>query len=699
MKCRGVLKAAGTLAALSFCSLNGLAAEPKQASAWTYAGWYGGGMYPSITADPSTEGRLYLTSDVAGMWRSDDRGENWFLINEGLINLNVACSAVAPSNPEVVYAGTSKGLVRSSNAGKTWEDRSHDDLKFKKPHAIKAIAVDYSDPDKVYAGGVSGKIFVSPNGGTKWKEIGSTNDLYGKKAPINYLFITPDGSHLLAGSSAGLAEYDVEKKHWRQLDPAGDGAGYPDAFFERVKRAFFTVSGKRVYWTEDHGRTWKSSNDIPKKEISRIAVTKGKDDKWIFLAGWQDGWKGGVYLSRDSGRSWEDAEKNLEHALDLNPTREWMKSFPRPNFVAIDPFDTEIFYYTDSWGVWRSDDAGKSWKEIIKGAPNMTGSDIAVSEDGTLLVATMDDGILKSGDGGESYKAVIPKADPKAGTMSGHVWRVIPLDGGNFIASASPWHTDRNEIFMGNHVTRDFKRSTKGLPPGYPVKDTFWNRGYPRGLALDSKSGRLYLGLDGDDGGGFYYSEDGGMSWLRPEEQPAFLKIYNGLDVDPETGKIYWAACGDRGGIYSTDAPGNEWKEDFFGQTCFFDLIALPGGVIYASGQEKRPVIYKSKDHGSSWKRLYTFDEGSAAEALAYDSERPEKIFAGVVNWSGEPGGRIYYSPDAGETWQDLSSGLPANSGPAALAVNRKDGMLYALLYAGGIYKRPLSSIYEAGNY
>jgi hypothetical protein len=36
---------------------------------WEFAGWYGGGCFPNIEFDPNVKNRVYLTSDVAGLWR------------------------------------------------------------------------------------------------------------------------------------------------------------------------------------------------------------------------------------------------------------------------------------------------------------------------------------------------------------------------------------------------------------------------------------------------------------------------------------------------------------------------------------------------------------------------------------------------------------------------------------------------------
>ena len=38
-------------------------------ASWEFAGWYGGGCYPNLVLDPHTKGRVYLASDVAGIFR------------------------------------------------------------------------------------------------------------------------------------------------------------------------------------------------------------------------------------------------------------------------------------------------------------------------------------------------------------------------------------------------------------------------------------------------------------------------------------------------------------------------------------------------------------------------------------------------------------------------------------------------------
>ena len=88
---------------------------------WEFAGWYGGGCYPNVEFDPNVKGRVYLVSDVSGIWKSTDSGENWSFMTQGLKNLNVSFVSVAPSNSKIIYAGTAKGLFVWRESINTWE--------------------------------------------------------------------------------------------------------------------------------------------------------------------------------------------------------------------------------------------------------------------------------------------------------------------------------------------------------------------------------------------------------------------------------------------------------------------------------------------------------------------------------------------------------------------------------------------------
>ena len=92
----------------------------KPLTHWEFSGWYGGGCYPAVIVDPNIKGRLYLLSDVAGLWRSDNGGDKWYFVNEGIVNLKTAFLAISPSDSNTLYLGTKVGVMKSTDAGKTW---------------------------------------------------------------------------------------------------------------------------------------------------------------------------------------------------------------------------------------------------------------------------------------------------------------------------------------------------------------------------------------------------------------------------------------------------------------------------------------------------------------------------------------------------------------------------------------------------
>ncbi|MCA9408745.1 MAG: hypothetical protein KC733_08645, partial [Candidatus Omnitrophica bacterium] len=476
---------------------------------WRFAGWMGGGAYPAIVPDPNVEGRLYLSSDVAGIWRSDNRGENWYFINAGLSNLNIPLLAVAPSDSNVLYAGSVTGLMRSDNAGRSWRllDVTAGKITFNKEQNNHAIWVDEVDPKKVYVGTKTGQIFFTRNGGFEWQSMGRDFYPFGQNIPITSLQLNQDGTKLFVSSSIGLKRFDVSEGSWENIFKTP--VKVQDMKLVQNTQTLYIVAENKIGISNDYGATWTYSNTIPKGEITHIDVNRSVDGQIKISAAWRNGWEGGVLLSEDNGSSWQNVEHNLHHDEVGNPSRTWMKGFSRPNDLVWDPFNPDILYFTDTWGVWRSNDNGQSWYEKINGAPNASGSDIKISKDGIIYVATMDQGILKSSDGGLFYEAFVPNAKLFNG-IAGHFWRIILDDESqNILTTVSPWSKDRSEVMICQYKEVSCRIITAGLPPQYPQENTMWTKGYPRALAIDPKNReRIYLGIDGDDGGGLFKSED-----------------------------------------------------------------------------------------------------------------------------------------------------------------------------------------------
>lgn len=153
---------------LALCAaLAVLAARAARAdmNRWTTQGPNGGQM---TTLVYSPDGRtVYAGTAFGGVFASEDDGDTWRPMNEGLGDLHVYSIALDPNNSRIVYAGTLRGAFRSMDGGEHWIGSSKG---MKELTAVFSIAVDPGHPETVLAGTNGDDIFRSTDGGKKWTE-------------------------------------------------------------------------------------------------------------------------------------------------------------------------------------------------------------------------------------------------------------------------------------------------------------------------------------------------------------------------------------------------------------------------------------------------------------------------------------------------------------------------------------------------
>jgi len=684
-----------TLCALLFLSACPGWVSPSRGDVkhWEFAGWYGGGCYPNVEFDPKVKDRLYLVSDVAGIWKSEDSGERWSFMTRGLKNLNVAFVSPAPSDSNVLYAGTGKGLFVWRERDRSWEpcDTYRGEIRFSRPDNHRGIAISQSNPEQICVGTSSGSVFHSMDGGRTWDILGGVKNPFGDKKPITALAYSNSREMLFAASERGLAKYTFETNEWKRVEAGPtrvtdlvQGKGSP--------HRLYAAGQDRLFISEDAGKTWKPSAPVPEGFTYRVSVSDSQRGRLI-AAAWKKDWTGGVVLSRDDGKTWNSSDRKLSPDRS-NPTRVWTGPGSPVTAIKIDPLNDKTLFRTDWWGVWRSDDGGATWEEKIKGAPNVVGSDIVMGAAGNIYVATMDNGLVASSDEGKSYRPLFPVKGYRK-DVNGHIWRVLVFgeNDDTIIATSSPWGEEVNQVILSTDHGMTFKTVRNGLPPKRPKINTLWDRGYPRALAADPQNPKnLYLGMDGDDGGGLYLSRDGGTSWVLSPGQPAAKKIYNGLGVDPlNPAHLYWGACGENGGVYLSKDGGTTWKRVFSTMHWVFDLKIAGNGNVYVAGDNGGPCLYSSTDHGTRWRLVKKFASQGVAEAISIDPRNANRMALSVVQWGGASGGKIFLTEDGGKSWEEITGDLPEGSGAAAMAFGLKNDFLYISRYAGSVYRTNLN--------
>lgn len=649
---------------------------------WEFAGWDGGGCFPNIEIDPNIKGRVYLTSDVAGLWRSDDLGENWRFATAGLQNLNVAALAIAPSDSNVLYAATAGGLYVSRDGATSWSATKNPDqkIKFQRPQSYRPVAVSSTNSQKVCVAPSTGTVFCSDDAGQRWQTLSG-----GQQETLTVIYFDSSSKLLFVGGLSGFQIYDFATKAWSNINT--QLRKLTDLVISsQDSRHLFAAADGKMWFSSDEGQTWQQAAGNTAGDIFRLLIVDSEPTD--ILAAVNQGWSGKVLLSKDYGTTWENVVEHVAADRRANPTRLWASLSGKITSLKSHPKDSNIVFRSDWWGVFRSDDGAKTWNEKISGAPNTVASDIAITSD-SLLVATMDNGLLKSFDQGQTYHSLFP-LDKYESVKAGHVWRVIVPRENKIVATSSPWNEKNNQVIVSDDGGLNFKIVRKGLPAKRPSQNTMWGQGYPRALTVDPQnSDKLYLGIDGDDGGGLFISDDGGLSWARSAGQPDSLRIYNALAVDPtDSQRIFWGACGKGGGVYRSKDGGKTWQRVLSQMSWVFDIVISAHGTIYAAGDYAgAATVFVSHDHGVTWKKLNNPRVKGVAEALAIDPTNEQRIAFSVVQWSAGAPGKIMMSLDGGTHWDDVTFDLPDGAGAAAMAFSSNGEYLYAARYAGSVYR------------
>ncbi len=128
----------------------------------------------SLAIDPENTNVLYTGTDGAGLFKTEDAGENWVAIGGEIWMtkspadefavpgeelhpvLLVSSLAVNPVDTAIIYAGNPSGVFRSADGGQTWEQINTGLTNTE----IKSLSVGSAEPVTVYAGTADGKLFA-----------------------------------------------------------------------------------------------------------------------------------------------------------------------------------------------------------------------------------------------------------------------------------------------------------------------------------------------------------------------------------------------------------------------------------------------------------------------------------------------------------------------------------------------------------
>jgi len=238
-----------------------------------------------------------------------------------------------------------------------------------------------------------------------------------------------------------------------------------------------------------------------------------------------------------------------------------------------------------------------------------------------------------------------------------------------------------------------------------------------RVTAVAGHADQIFTFYFGATGGGVWKTENGGVSWNNISDGYFNTGTIGGIAVAPSDPNVIYVGTGEspvRGvttshgdGVYKSTDGGATWTHIGLEKTSQIAKVVVDpknADIVYVAAQGSpwtataERGIYRSTDGGNTWKRVLFVDENTGASFLTLDPHNPQVLYASMWDhrrkpWtvsSGGPGSGLYKTTDGGETWVELTKGLPDLMGNTAAAVSPANpNRVYAMIEAveGGVFR------------
>ena len=606
------------------------------------------GRIAALAADPTDPNTIYIAAAGGGVWKTSDGGGTWTALTDDQPTDFMGAIAVAPSNPNVVYAGTGEanlgpsklqfhrdniyyglGVLASTDAGATWTLLGTD-VFYRR--TISKIVVDPTDPNTVYAAvgavatnGLPGNtgVWKSTDGGASWVD---TTASISTSAAFSDVAIDPANPQVLYAAAG---------------EPGGDAAN-------------------GVYESTDGGATWLVAGNLPTGasdgHLGRITLALAPSDPQTLYASivasglvdpsiYPTGKLYKMMKTTDGGATW----------TQLTSTPEYFGSYidGEPDFfgdydttLAVDPSNPSVVYAGGGEGGFiRSTNGGASWSSAGS-APHVDHHGIGFDASGRLLVGT---------DGG-IWRQVSPGSTSWS-DLNGNL-AITQFQG----IALHP--TDPNIIYGGTQDNGTIKYT--GNPDlrwtNSDGGDGGFIRADPNNPATVYHTNCYDANTPSLQHSFFRRSSNSGGSWTSHVtgfnlNQPG--NFFPPFVMDPvDSSRLILGTSQ----VYETTNQANNWSP--LGGFVFpdvIDAVAATSDVntAYASSAGR---IFVTFDHGATWSETDPVppQPGLRYEGIAVDPTNPLLAYVVAANFGDVTGGgHVWMTADGGGSWADISGNLP----------------------------------------
>jgi photosystem II stability/assembly factor-like uncharacterized protein len=660
---------------------------------WRNVGPFRGGRVCAVTGVRGRPATFYFGSTGGGVWKTDDAGTTWEPISDrDLSTGSIGAIAVAPSDANVVYAGTGEsqmrgnvaagdGVYRSTDAGKSWLN-----VGLRETQHISRVVVDPRDADTVYVAALGHAwgpnpdrgVYRSRDGGRSWRRVLFVDD----KTGAADLAMDPHNPRVLFA-----ALWQAYRAPW-SIESGGPASG--------------------LYKSTDGGDSWrKLAGGLPGGVVGRIgvAVSGARADRvWAIV----EAADGGLFRSDDGGGQW--LRVSSAHALRQ---RAWYYSW-----IYADPRQPDTVYLPNV-ELNKSIDGGRTF--TVVGPRFSDNHDLWIDpDDSDRMILGNDGGARVSLNGGRTwssednqptsqiYRVATDRRVPYwiYGAQQDKTTIAIPSAAHGSGIGESDWHAvgggecgwvapdprDPEVVYAGGYggeITRYDHRTRQAREiaawpqqiDGQAVRDLRyrWNWNAPI-LVSSHEPHVLYHAAQV-----LLRSPDGGETWeeISPDltrndrskqgysggpigHEITGVEVYDtifALAESPHDRATIWAGSDD-GLVHLTRDGGKTWRDVTpKGLPEWIQINSLevsphdPASAYLAATlfklEDRRPYLYKTSDYGKTWSKIDAgIPAGAFTRVVREDPMRRGLLYAGT-----EAG--LYVSLDDGATWQPFQLNLP----------------------------------------
>ncbi len=572
-----------------------------------------GGRITDIEALDKDFTKVYAAVASGGVWKSENAGTTWQPIFDKYETASIGDIALDQNNPNILWVGTGEANNRNSVS---WGNG----------------------------------IYKSTDGGETFKNMGleSTHQ-------IGRVIIHPEDSDNVCACAIGHL--------W----------GY---------------SGDRgLFQTKDGGKTWqKLTNGLPNDgktgctdivrdsknpDVLYAAFYHRLREPWHFHSG---GGEGGIYKSTDGGKSWKKLKKGLPKETGRIGLAIYKKN---PNIVmAIVEAEKSDTLAKKGSGVYRSEDAGKTWKYVnTYNHRPFYYSNIRINPNDDQRVYVLTTRFMVSEDGGKTLKN--GSEDQEVHGDFHALWH-DPLNKDRYYLGADKGMSithDHGKTFrlMDNFAIGQFYRINYDMRDPYYVYGGLQDNGM-YGVASFTRDARGIL----NDANWKLHWGDGQYVNVNPNNwREMYTSMENGsyFKYDPLTHRITRITPTMKTVTnFKTVFPNKLEKSDLrFNWSSPMVMSPHNSSVLYAAGN----YVFKSTDKGTSWtiispdlstnhpkKRIQgksggiTPDNTGAETHCSVSSLSISPIREAVI-WIGTDDGNIHYTKDGGRNWINVRANVP----------------------------------------